>query len=286
MYLSTITKQTIEKGMKKIYMLACLFLIAALFAVTLLAGCNAPVITEPPMSEEPSSAVIETAEPTIAVTETAPAETEAPTEEDVTYEGDASSYYRDVVYAEQIARYHTALSEKWNEEQYNDNGMSEVLAAYYEGNPLENVGFGFVDLDNDGRWELVIGAILDAADAPAVFEIWTLVDDQPVMLAQANARNQYTLQYVEEDMMWYVAYESTNFGNGTYYLLLNQGEFEVVQGIIYNSKADAQNPWFMTYDLDQDVSNNEHIDEDTAYAILDANRAHYTALEYCPYLYY
>ena len=263
-----------------------LFLIAALFAVTLLAGCNAPVITEPPMSEEPSSAVIETAEPTIAVTETAPAETEAPTEEDVTYEGDASSYYRDVVYAEQIARYHTALSEKWNEEQYNDNGMSEVLAAYYEGNPLENVGFGFVDLDNDGRWELVIGAILDAADAPAVFEIWTLVDDQPVMLAQANARNQYTLQYVEEDMMWYVAYESTNFGNGTYYLLLNQGEFEVVQGIIYNSKADAQNPWFMTYDLDQDVSNNEHIDEDTAYAILDANRAHYTALEYCPYLYY
>ena len=26
----------------------------------------------------------------------------------------------------------------------------------------DNVGFGFVDLDNDGRWELIIGAILNA----------------------------------------------------------------------------------------------------------------------------
>ena len=285
MYPFVVTKQIIKKGMDDMKK-TLLFLIAALFAVTLLAGCNAPEITEPSMSEEPSSAATETVETTIAATETAPTETEAATEEDVAYEGDASSYYRNVVYAEQIARYFAPLSEKWNEEQYHDNGMSEVLAAYYEGNPLENVGFGFVDLDNDGRWELVIGAILDAEDAPAVFEIWTLVDEKPVMLAQANARNQYSLQYVEEDNMWYVAYESTNSGNGTYYLMLNEGEFEVVQGIIYNSKADAQNPWFMTYDLDWDTSNDEHIDEETAYAILDANRAHYTALEYCPYLYY
>ena len=89
-----------------------LFLIAALFAVTLLAGCNAPEITEPSMSEEPSSAVTETAEPMTAATETAPTETEAATEEDVAYEGDASSYYRNVVYAEQIARYCAPLSEK------------------------------------------------------------------------------------------------------------------------------------------------------------------------------
>ena len=256
-------------------------LLGLLCVCILLSGCGPAANSETIPTELP--AAVATQAPNEVATE---AVTENADEEDFVYEGDASSYYIDVVYAEQIARYHTALSEKWNEEQYNDNGMSEVLAAYYEGNPLENVGFGFADLDNDGYWELIIGAILDAEDAPAVFEIWTLVDGKPVMLAQANARNQYTLQYVEEDTMWYVAYESTLFGNGTYYLMLNGGKFEVIQGIIYNSKANAQNPWFMTYDLDQDTSNDDPIDEDTAYTILEANRAHYTALEYFPYLYY
>ena len=263
-----------------------LFCTAILLVLSLLAGCGGPSIAEPSVSEEPSSA-IETAEPDSVATE-ASVEVPAEEEEDVVYEGDASSYYIDVVYAEQIARYHTALSEKWDEDKYIENGMSEVLAAYYEGNPLENVGFGFVDLDNDGYWELVIGAIPDPEEAPAVFEIWTLVDDQPVMLAQASAKSQYLLQYVEEDNMWYVVNEgsSSAFSHATYYLMLSEGKLEVMQGIIFDAMADEKNPWFMTYDLDWDVSNDEPIDEATANAILDNNRKHYTALEYFPYIFY
>ena len=264
--------------------------LAILLVAVLLAGCNTPANIETPPTEPP--ATVETETPTTEPTEPPTAEpTEDATEaeeDDIVYEGDASSYYIDVVYAQQIDRYYTALSEKWNEEMYIDNGMSEVLAAYYEGNPLNNVGFGFVDLDNDGHWELVIGAILDAEEYPAVFEIWTLVDDTPVMLAQANARSQYALQYVEEDNMWYIANESSDYisGHGTYYLMLMEGKLNVMQGILYNSKADAQNPWFMTYDMDWDVSNDEPIDEDMANAILDNNRSHYTALEMIPYLLY
>ena len=256
-----------------------------LLVVVMMAGCG-PAAKSETTSTEPT-AIVETEASTEISTEV-PTEAAADEEDDIVYEGDASSYYIDVVYAEQIARYHTALSEKWNEEQYMDNGMSEVLAAYYEGNPLDNVGFGFVDLDNDGSWELVIGAILDAEEYPAVFEIWTLVDGKPVMLAQAHARTQYDLQYVEEDNMWYVATECSYsiYNHGTYYLMLNEGEFEVIQGIIYNAEADAQNPWFMTYDMDWDASNDDPIDEDMAYAILESNRNHYTALEYFPYTFY
>ena len=266
-----------------------------LLVLAMMAGCDTPAAAEPQATNAPSSATVETAAPTEAPAEIpTEAVTEAASEaipeeeEDIIYEGDASSYYIDVVYAEQIARYHTALSEKWNEEQYLDKGMSEVPAAYYEGNPLENVGFGFVDLDNDGHWELIIGAILDAEEYPAVFEIWTLVDEKPVMLAQAHARIQYDLQYVEEDNMWYVANECSNgiYSHGTYYLMLNEGKLEVMQGIVYNAEADAQNPWFMTYDMDWDASNDDPIDEDTAYAILESNRSHYTAVEYFPYIYY
>ena len=259
--------------------------IAILLIATMLFGCGPsqdPQVSEtnPPAIET----VVSTDEPTETATEAVPEDTE----EDVVYEGDASSYYIDVVYAEQIGRYYTALVEKWNEDQYNENGMSEVLAAYYDGNPLDNVGFGFVDLDNDGYWELIIGAVQDAETEPAVFEIWTLVDDKPVMLAQASAVSQYTLQYVEEDRAWYVANEEvkSDFSHGTYYLMLNEGKFEVVQGILYNAQADEQNPWFLTYDLDWDVANDYPIDEETAYAILESNRNLYTALELFPYIFF
>ena len=209
-------------------------------------------------------------------------------EEDVVYEGDASTYYIDVAYPEQIGRYYTALSEKWEEGKYFENCLSALPSYYYEGNPLENVGFGFVDLDNDGRWELIIGAIMNAEVDPAVFEIWTLVDGEPVMLAQGGSRNRYVLQYVEEDRMWYVVNEASNgaANSATYYLMLNEGEFEVVQGIVLDALADEENPWFLTYDLYWDVSNDQPIDEETASAILESNRKIYTALELFPYIYY
>ncbi|MEE1031062.1 MAG: hypothetical protein U0L12_02860, partial [Ruminococcus sp.] len=60
-----------------------------------------------------SGAEIAATEAPVPEQETVPNEME--TEEDIVYEGDASTYYIDVAYPEQIARYHTALSEKWDE---------------------------------------------------------------------------------------------------------------------------------------------------------------------------
>ena len=259
-----------------------------LLVVAMMVGCGPAVKAETTPPTEPL-ATVETEASTEPPAEV-PAETptEEPTEEDVVYEGDASSYYIDEVYGEQIARYRIALSEKWDEAKYFENEMSEQPYYYYEGNPLDNVGFGFVDLDNDGYWELVIGAILNAEQDPAVFEIWTLVDGKPVMLAQSSSRNRYVLQYVEEDNMWYVVNEASNsaFNHATYYLMLNEGKLEVMQGILFDASADEKNPWFMTYDMDWDVSNDDPIDEGTATDILESNRSHYTALEYFPYVFY
>ena len=254
-----------------------LLVIVSVMVLAILTACG-----KTPAAQAP---VVETTEATVAVPVTEPAPTET---EEMEYEGDASSYYIDVAYREQIARYYTALSEQWEEGKYFENGLSALPYYYYEGNPLENVGFGFVDLDNDGRWELIIGAIMNAEMDPAVFEIWTLVDDEPVMLAQGGSRNRYVLQHVEEDNMWYVVNEGSGsaFHHATYYLMLNEGKFEVVQGIVFDAMVDEENPWFMTYDLDWDVSNDQPLDEETATAILESNRKLYTALEYFPYIFF
>lgn len=270
--------------MKKIM----LCLIAALLAVAMLAACGQK--TEAPADDHTTEAT-EATEPSATGSEPAADTTEATSgeeEDDTVYEGDAATHYIDVLYHEQIARYHTALSEKWDEGMYYENEMSALPYYYYEGDPLENVGFGFVDLDNDGYWELVIGAIMNAEQDPAVFEIWTLVDGEPVMLAQGGSRNRYCLQFSEEDNAWYVANEGSNSAAnyGTYYLMLIDGKLEVTQGIVFDAMADEANPWFMAYDLDWDVSNDEPIDEETANAILENNRKLYTPLELFPYSLY
>ena len=258
-------------------------LLALLMIASILSGCGTTAKAE-------TTATVPTAAPETEATTAASTEevTEAATEEDIVYEGDAATYYIDEAYHDQIARYSAALKEQWDEGMYYENELSPLPFYYYEGNPLDNVGFGFVDLDNDGYWELIIGAIANADKDPAVFEIWTRVDGEPVMLAQGSPRNRYVLQYVEEDEMWYVVNEASNsaFNSATHYLMLQDGKFEVVQGVVLDAMADEQNPWFLAYDLDWDVSNDEPIDEETANAILDVNRTYYTVVEYFPYSFF
>jgi hypothetical protein len=258
-----------------------LTLIACMLMLAMLAGCGQS------QSEQAANPSVEpTKAPTEAATETLTGTVPEETEDE--YEGDASSYYIDVVYAEQIRRYHTAISQQWDVEAYMENEMSPLAASYYQGNPLDNAGFTFMDLDGDGIWELIIGAILNAEQDPLIFEIWGLKDDKPVMLAQSGSRNRYYLQYSQEENLWSVAYEAENGAANfaVYYLQLVNGEFDVIQGVVFDAMANEKNPWFMAYDLDWDVSNDTPIDEETADAVMEAGRKLYAATEYFPYCLY
>ena len=68
--------------------------------------------------------------------------------------------------------------------------------------------------------------------------------------------------------------------------MLSDGKFEIVQGILFDAAADEQNPWFMIYDFDGDVTNDMPIDEETATAILESHRVHYAVADYFSYSVY
>ena len=268
-------------------------LLALLVACTmLLAGCVAPQpstsvpggtnatvpSTQNPATVPTTDPTVEpTAEPTEPTQESTPAPTEGPAPEEGTAE-----YYMQVVYAQQIQRYSAALTQQWNDAECSSNGVSPLLAQYYAGNAMDNVGVGFVDFENDDSWELIIGAVQNSENDPLVFEIWTLIDGEPQMVAQSDAQNRYYLQYSEEDALWYVAWESTRSQEyyGVHFLMLQNGVFEMVQAIVYNAAANPAEPWFMAFDTDMDTSNDERIDEMTAMAILQVNRNLYCAAEY------
>ena len=202
-------------------------------------------------------------------------------------EEDQTAHYINEVYAQQIGRYYTALAEEWEMERYYENGMSLLPCFYYEGNPLDNVGYSLVDLDNDGSWELVIGAMNVQSD-PTVFEIWTLAEGEPVMLAQGGTDNRYVLKYVQAEQKWHIINDvSINAAVwGIYDMALNKRKLEVVQGIVFDAFANEESPWFLTKDLDWDTSNDEAIDEETAVEIQEAIRKGYTAPDYFAYASY
>ena len=260
-----------------------------LLTLTLLVGCSTkqaevPITTEPsPAVTEPTQApVVETPPAESTPVETAPpVETTAPAES--ISNALANSPY--AVYAEQVDRYYKAIVTQCDESFYFKQAMSPMPIHYYDGNELSNIGFAMTDLDGDGNQELLIGAIKDHQTEPVVFEIWTLMNNQPVMLAQSGYRTRYYLQFAEDDSIWNLAYEADNGATnyGVYYLQITGSTLEVIQGVIYDANANANAPWFMAYDLDWDVTNDMDIDEDTAKAVVDAGRRTYTTVEYTPF---
>ena len=85
-----------------------------------------------------------------------------------------------------------------------------------------------------------------------------------------------------------MAYEAENgaANHAVYSLELVNGEFKVIQGVMFDARVDEENPWFMTTDLDWDVSNDTPIDEAAANATMQECRSTYTSTEYFPYSLY
>lgn len=256
-------------------------LILVILSALLLSACNASDAGEV-LPAAPGT----TAPETQPEQETQPVQTEQ--EDSDVYEGDAFTYYTDTAYAAQLDRYHTALSQTWEEGAYFENGMSNLAYYYYEGNPLDNLGFTFLDLDGDGILELIIGAIANAQNDPAVLEIWTLREGTAEMLVQSGSRNRYFLEFDGEHNTWWIANEASNgaANSANHYYKVTQQGLEVIQAVIFDAQANEAQPWFLAMDDDWDTANDSSLDEDTALRIMESHRRLYCAPEYIPFSLY
>jgi hypothetical protein len=255
--------------------------VTVILMTAILAGCIAPQATT---GAPTAPTTAPTQQPTVFPTEKPTQPTTTPPTEATEPEEGTAAHYIQVVYAQQIQRYRTAFSQQWSEEDCISNGLSPLPLQQSQGDLLDNMGVAFVDLNQDDSWELILGTVWNADTDPLVYEIWTLTDGVPRMVAQSDGQNRYYLQYSREDAAWYVALEITRSEDhyGSHYLMFQDGSFEIIQAIVYQG-ANSSAPWFMAYDMDMDTSNDESIDESTAGAIVNSNRNLYTAADYIPY---
>lgn len=93
-------------------------------------------------------------------------------------------------YGTVLSNYYRAYASGNNTAEYAwDNGISEMIAY------SQNAGYALLDLNGDGTPELVIGGIgTDSFSNGMIYDMYTLVDGQPVQLATSRARSRYYLR--------------------------------------------------------------------------------------------
>lgn len=208
-------------------------------------------------------------------------------EDEFEYEGDAASHYVDV-YSGVLGNYYFALKEEWGAEELLSEGMSLLCMDFYGKDAVDQVGYSFLDLDNDGYWELVIGA-LNGQDSmnKIIFDAYTYKDGTVTQIFCGDARNRYYIELEEEAGYFIVNEGSAGAMNSCMVCYRYDGnELLPIQSILYDADADPENPWFMGCDDDWDPSNDDPIDEKLATDIIDSYTNRYVLPEYFLFSYY
>ena len=188
------------------------------------------------------------------------------------------------IYIEQMDLVYQALSQEWSIDKYFENEISSLISNHYEGNALENVGYALKDLDGDGKEELLISAVSKDFSGGMLYDLYSAPNGKVVHVLSGHERNRYYLQWMEEGA-YMIANEASNsaFNSAWYYYSLTAGQLELMQGVVFNAEVDENNPWFITYDEDWDVSNDTHDVDGIAESIIEAYMRTYTTLEYTPF---
>ena len=153
------------------------------------------------------------------------------------------------MYSEVIDKYVTAMKEKWDSNKLEEEDMSPEYNAVNVatgGDAIDNVGYAYYDVNNDGIDELLIGEIAEGDLKGTVYDIYTMVDRKPVHVLSGSGRDRYyALEYgmiVNEksggadDSEW----QSYDIEPNTTNLLPQLG-------VKVDGYEDKDNPWFANY---------------------------------------
>ena len=116
-----------------------------------------------------------------------------------------------------------------------------LCSRYAQADPFQGTGYTCMDVDRDGVPELIVGQTEVLGEARFLYDIWTLQDGEPVLLAQGWERNALYLTLDGDQFGLYQA------GSGGASLsIYQQSEFREGQAVLVNSllfDMEAAHPW-------------------------------------------
>ncbi len=171
-------------------------------------------------------------------------------------EVDTSAVYQGV-----ITKIVNDLRERKDKDALIADGFSDIYTYIYnleDKDPLNEIGYAFVDVNHDGYAELLIGSVGD----PTIYDMFTNVDGEAKQVLTSGERNTYVLsdnggvdKLIRNDG------SDSAFRSFTNFLALpsDSNELGFQTGFIYDAEKDKDQPFFITYD--KDAADAEGVDE-------------------------
>lgn len=261
--------------MKKLFLTSIIIL-----SILTLCGCgsNRNTRDEVQQTAEPTSTVplsentdYISPSPTLEIVYVEP--TPSPTSEILivsTPAADQSNVSSSGAYSSIIDTYSIALSNNWDRETCINNGVNYLVSSYAQYAPHE-LGYYFMDIDQNGTEELIIGC------NQQIIAMYTLVNSVPVQIIDAGERSSF---YLEPDGVIVNYGSSSAFLSSHILYKLDGATLELLGAIIADYSANEESPWFYAEDNDWDVSNDKKVSNETALKWIAAYEDNYVYLPY------
>ncbi|MCR5733402.1 MAG: hypothetical protein K6G22_02240 [Lachnospiraceae bacterium] len=166
-----------------------------------------------------------------------------------TYAAGAGTKGEDL-YKDVLSEYVNALSNISEDTMFENGDISAeiyIAAASSEDDPLKDIGYAYKDINNDGIDELFIGVFANYEFKGVVYDIYTIVDREPVLVVTGTARDRY---YAYDNYaivnVWSAGAGESGFD--IYCLMANSTDLVLQYGYKYDSYENEEEPWMFTYD--------------------------------------
>ena len=158
------------------------------------------------------------------------------------------------LYGDVIEQFKTAISEGWDANKLEENGMSSMYYAMsqYENAPdvMKVTGYAYTDMNSDGIDELAVGEITEGEDKGLIYDIYTMIDRKPAHVVSGYPRDRY---YALNGGL--IVNEASGGADLTevvsYYITPNSTELIPQIAVKYDAYENKDNPWFVSFSYEE-----------------------------------
>lgn len=189
------------------------------------------------------------------------------------------------LYPEIIKKYTDAFKAGWDADKLEEAGMSPefyALAQAEGDKAFEKIGYAYRDISNDGVDELMVGIIGDGNEPSTVYDVYTVVNREPVPVTSGTARNfYYAMEYGGLTNVFFSGAEEN--GIRVYIIEGCTANLFFQYGVKYDAYTDEKNPWFKSMGSGGEEDEWEPITEEDYKMWVDRAEGRYLKLDYTPF---